>query len=90
MQEFCMVGGYTEDLTNHRTVKIGGWAIARGWALARDNMVVTVCLGYSQFCTAELGLGLGWGYSVFSLRLTHIYNTSVRLINSYNNIHYRL
>ena len=23
-QEFCMVGGYMEDLTNHRTVKIGG------------------------------------------------------------------
>ena len=34
-----MVGGYTEDLTNHRTVKIGGWALAWGWALARDNMV---------------------------------------------------
>ena len=27
-QEFCMVGGYTEDLTKHRTVKIGGWALA--------------------------------------------------------------
>ena len=37
MQEFCMVGGYTEDLTNHRTVKIGGWALAQGWVLARDN-----------------------------------------------------
>ena len=24
MQEFCIVGSYTEDLTNHRTVKICG------------------------------------------------------------------
>ena len=24
MREFWMVGGYTEDLTDHRTVKIGG------------------------------------------------------------------
>ena len=39
VQEFCMVGGYTEDLTNHRTVKIGGWALAWGWALARDNTI---------------------------------------------------
>ena len=23
-QEFCAVGGYMEDLTNHRTVKVGG------------------------------------------------------------------
>ena len=46
-QEFCMVGGYTEDLTNHKTVKIGGWALARGWALAWDNMVVLyICLRY--------------------------------------------
>ena len=28
-----------EDLTNHKTVKIGGWALARGLALAQDNMV---------------------------------------------------
>ena len=41
-----MVGGL-EDLTNHKIVKIGGWALAqgwelaRGWALARDNMVCT-------------------------------------------------
>ena len=34
-----MVGGYTEDLKNHKTVKIGGWALVQGWALARDNMV---------------------------------------------------
>ena len=30
-QEICMVGSYTEDLTNHRTVKIGGCALAWGW-----------------------------------------------------------
>ena len=36
-QEFFMVGDYTEDLTNHRTVKIGGWALARAWA--QDNAV---------------------------------------------------
>ena len=26
---------------NHKTVKIGGWALAWGWVLARDNMVLT-------------------------------------------------
>ena len=36
----CIVGGYMEDLTNHRTVKIGGWALARGWVLAQDNIVI--------------------------------------------------
>ena len=36
-----MVGDYMEDLTNHRTVKIGGWTLARGWELARDH---TVCI----------------------------------------------
>ena len=25
---------------NHKTVKIGGWALARVWALARDNTVI--------------------------------------------------
>ena len=34
-----MVGGYMEDLTNHRTVNTGGWALAWGWALAGDNTV---------------------------------------------------
>ena len=24
---------------NHKTVNIGGWALARRWALAQDNMV---------------------------------------------------
>ena len=37
MQEFSMVGGYTESLKNHKTVKIGGWALARVWALAWDK-----------------------------------------------------
>ena len=27
-------------LKNHKTVKIGGWALARVWALAWDNMVM--------------------------------------------------
>ena len=27
MQEFSMVGSYTEDLKNHITVKIGGWGL---------------------------------------------------------------
>ena len=27
-------------LKNHKTVKIGGWMLARVWALARDNTVV--------------------------------------------------
>ena len=48
IQEFCVVGGYTEDLTNHRTVKIGGWALARGWELARDNTIpVSISIWYS-------------------------------------------
>ena len=41
MQEFSMVGGYMEDLKNHKTVKIGGWPLVRGWALAWDN---TLCI----------------------------------------------
>ena len=32
---------HAEDLTNHRAVKIGGWALAWGWALARDNTVTS-------------------------------------------------
>ena len=36
-QEFSMVGGYTENLEKpHKTVKIGGWT------LARDNMVAAI------------------------------------------------
>ena len=35
--EFSMVGSYTEDLTHHKTVKIRGWVLARGWALAWDD-----------------------------------------------------
>jgi len=38
-QEFSMVGSYTENLENHKTVKIGGWALARVWAPALDNTV---------------------------------------------------
>ena len=34
-----MVGGYTEDLKNHKTVKIGWWVLAQGWVLAQDKMV---------------------------------------------------
>ena len=40
MQEFSMVGGYTDNLENNKTVKIRGWALARVWALAWDNMVM--------------------------------------------------
>ena len=37
-QEFSMVGSYTKDLKNHKTVKI------EGWVLAWDNTVCTcVC-----------------------------------------------
>jgi len=39
-REFSMVGGYTDGtLKNHKTVKIGGWALAQVWSLARDNTV---------------------------------------------------
>ena len=34
-REFCMVGGYTENPENHKTVKIGGWTL-----LAQDNTVI--------------------------------------------------
>ena len=27
-------------LKNHKTVKIGGWALSRVWGLARDNTVI--------------------------------------------------
>ena len=39
LREFSTVGGYTENPENHKTVKIGGWMLARVWALARDNKV---------------------------------------------------
>ena len=39
-QEFSMVGGYTETSKKHKTVKIGGWALAWVWALARDNTLI--------------------------------------------------
>ena len=35
-----MVGSYTEDLVNHRTVKIEEWALAWKWVLAWDCMLV--------------------------------------------------
>ena len=38
-------------------------------------------MGYSRFCKAELGLGLGWGCSVPSARLTHSDAMSVKLIH---------
>ena len=38
-----MVGGYTENLKNPKTVKIGGWALTRVWALVRDNTVQRNC-----------------------------------------------
>ena len=44
MQEFCMVGDYTEDLEkphncqNWMQALAQGWGFAQGWALARDNM----------------------------------------------------
>ena len=41
-----MVGGYTENVTNHRTVEIGGWALAQGWALARDTTVMITIISY--------------------------------------------
>ena len=34
-----MVGSYSENPENHKTVKIWGWALARVWALAQDNTV---------------------------------------------------
>ena len=35
-------------------------------------VILTVRLGYSRFCKAEPGLGLGWGCLVSPVRLTHI------------------
>ena len=39
MQKFSMVGSYTENLENNKTVKIGRWVLAWVWALALDNTV---------------------------------------------------
>ena len=41
-----MVGGYTVD---HRTIKIGGCAHARGWALALHNTVLGKLSHVSNF-----------------------------------------
>ena len=47
MQKFSMVGSYTENLENHKTVKIGGRVLAQGWVL--------VCLGqYGNYRTDSL------------------------------------
>ena len=35
------------SLPDNRLIKIGGWALTQGWALARDNTVLT-CGGDSQ------------------------------------------
>ena len=64
-QEFCMVGGYTEAVTNHRTVKIGGWALARGWAPVQDNTsVVYICLRcvgvYDPMRSGHVGTLVEW------------------------------
>ena len=34
-----------EDLKNNRTVKIGQWVLAQGWALAQDNAVYLIKSG---------------------------------------------
>ena len=40
-REFSMVGGYMENPAKlQNCVKIGGWALARVWAFARDNTVL--------------------------------------------------
>ena len=45
--------------------------------------IVTVCLSYTRFHRTELGLGLGWGYSVLSVRLIHTLEvTSVKLAHT--------
>ena len=52
---FSMVGGFTENLKNHKMVKIGwggggggGGELAQVWALARDNTVIfwPLCIIY--------------------------------------------
>ena len=49
MQEFSMVGSYTEDLTE---LKIGGWALVQGWALARGH--------YYKYNKTNIALLLCW------------------------------
>ena len=44
-------------------------------------VIVRYALGYSWFRKAELGLGLSWGCSVPSVRLTHSDAMSVKLIH---------
>ena len=40
MKQFSMVGGYTKDPRKALNCQNwGGWALARGWALAWDNIL---------------------------------------------------
>ena len=64
-QEFCMVGGYTEDLTNPTTVKIGRWALVQGWALARDNTVSSSMFGRSN--GQPIGVHIGYCHGVHNM-----------------------
>ena len=59
-----------EDFKNHRTVKIGQWALALGWALAWDNMVIhssahrfSSCSGDKLYGSKEQGGSVStvWG-----------------------------
>ena len=72
-QNFSMVGGYTENLENHKTVKIGGWTLARVWVLARDNTVRIYSLVprpanfYVKWCQVD-----AWRCSTSSLYHRHV------------------
>ena len=51
-----MVDGYTEDLTNHKTVKIGEWALARGWTLAWDSIIYVFKVHLEYDTLAQKGI----------------------------------
>ena len=51
-----MVGGYMEDFTNHRAVKIGGLALARRWVFAQDNAIAGHELSSSWYQAIDLVL----------------------------------
>ena len=76
MQEFSMVGGYTENPDKPQNCQKSGWAIARAraiaraWALARDNTVLMYkIIAYvyrDALCSQHFEYGSNYGH-VFSV-----------------------
>ena len=72
LYKFSMVGGYTENLKNHRTVKIGGRALARLWALPRDNTVHGFIILLFDLCTNTSILSTHYWCTIITLAYTKL------------------